>query len=200
MNQTPNILVLGATGKVGNVVLKELKNSKQETNIVLASRKQDQVDAWKKEGKAAVYIDLDNARTFPEALKGINRIFLIAGYTVAMIHQAKTLVDAAKDAGVEFIVHLGIFGNGKTTDPHFAWHEIVESYIKSSGIAWSNIHPNTFYDVVPAMFPVRGGAVQSFIGDKKTGQYSFLIQQQNINQLSLRRTLVLYKKNNHYTV
>jgi NAD(P)H dehydrogenase (quinone) len=31
-------------------------------------------------------------------------------------------VDAAADAGVEFIVHLGIFGNGRMTDPHFAWH------------------------------------------------------------------------------
>src|SRR5215471_1924566 len=24
----------------------------------------------------------------------------------------------------QFIVHLGIFGDGRSTDPHFAWHEI----------------------------------------------------------------------------
>jgi hypothetical protein len=29
-----------------------------------------------------------------------------------MVHQSKTIVDAAADAGVSFIVHLGIFGNG----------------------------------------------------------------------------------------
>jgi NAD(P)H dehydrogenase (quinone) len=59
-------------------------------------------------------------------LTGIDRIFLMAGYTAAMVEQAKTLVDAAEDTGVSFIVHLGVFGNGRSTDPHFAWHEMVE--------------------------------------------------------------------------
>jgi predicted oxidoreductase len=33
----------------------------------------------------------------------------------AMVHQSKTIVDAAADAGASFIVHLGIFGNGRMT-------------------------------------------------------------------------------------
>ena len=64
------------------------------------------------------------------ALMGIDRLFLTTGYTVEMVHQSKTINDAAEDAGLQFIVHLGIFGNGRTTDPHFAWHEMVERYIE----------------------------------------------------------------------
>ena len=36
------------------------------------------------------------------------------------------------DAGVSLIVHLGVFGNGRSTDPHFAWHELVEGSIEGS--------------------------------------------------------------------
>ena len=50
----------------------------------------------------------------------------MTGYTIHMVHQMKTITDAAVDAGVSFIVHLGVSGNGRSTDPHFAWHELVE--------------------------------------------------------------------------
>jgi DNA-binding LacI/PurR family transcriptional regulator len=80
-----------------------------------------QVGAWRRDGKEAVLLDLDRPETFRDALSGIDRIFLSTGYTVAMIHQSKTMVDAAADAGVKFIVHLGIFGNGRVTYAYGAW-------------------------------------------------------------------------------
>jgi len=49
-------------------------------------------------------------------------LFLLTGYTVDMLVQSKTLVDAAKKAGVRHIVHQGVFGQWDCTDPHFAWH------------------------------------------------------------------------------
>ena len=88
--------------------------------IVYSSRNRAQVEAWRQAGKDAVFLDLNDARTVPAALMGIDRLFLTTGYTVEMVHQSKTIVDAAEDAGLQFIVHLGIFGNGRTTDPHFA--------------------------------------------------------------------------------
>jgi NAD(P)H dehydrogenase (quinone) len=60
----------------------------------------------------------------------------MTGYTIHMVHQMKTITDAAVDAGVSFMVHLGVFGNGRSTDPHFAWHKLVERYIEGSGVAW----------------------------------------------------------------
>jgi uncharacterized protein YbjT (DUF2867 family) len=58
-----------------------------------------------------------------------------------MVHQSKTIVDAAADAGVKFIVHLGIFGNGRLTHGYGSWHEMVERYIEGSGVAWTHLHP-----------------------------------------------------------
>ena len=140
----PRILILGSTGRTGKAVIAELGQTPESSQPVYASRNREQVEAWRREGKDAVYLDLDDARTFPAALQGVDRLFLATGYTIQMVHQSKTIVDAAADAGVKFIVHLGIFGNGRMTDPHFAWHEMVERYIEGSGVSWSHIHPHFF--------------------------------------------------------
>ena len=39
-------------------------------SAIHASRNRDQVDAWRREGKDAVHLDLDDPRTFPEASRG----------------------------------------------------------------------------------------------------------------------------------
>ena len=102
-------------------------------------------------------------------LRGVDRLFLATGYTIHMVHQSKTIVDAAADAGVKFIVHLGIFGNGRMTDPHFAWHEMVERYIEGSGVSWSHIHPHFFMDNLLTTTPVVNGTFTWFMGDKHVG-------------------------------
>jgi uncharacterized protein YbjT (DUF2867 family) len=165
----PRILILGSTGRIGKAVIAELEQTPESHQAVYASRNREQVGAWRLEGKDAVYLDLDDARTFPAALKGMDRLFLATGYTIQMVHQSKTIVDAAADAGVEFIVHLGIFGNGRMTDPHFAWHEMVERYIEGSGVSWSHIHPHFFMDNLLTTAPVVNGTFRWFVGDKRVG-------------------------------
>src|SRR5277367_1836132 len=163
------ILVLGASGLTGGAIASTLDRGPADIEVVRAARKKEQVEAWKREGKQAVYLDLDDARTFPAALEGIDRLFLLTGYTISMLHQSKTLVDAAADSGVSFIVHQGIFGNGRSTDPHFAWHEMVERYIEGSGVAWCHLHPHVFMEnLLTVMRPV-GGALRWPMGDKRVG-------------------------------
>jgi len=168
-SKKPRILILGSTGRTGKAVIGELKQRADSIQIVYSSRNRAQVDAWRQKGKDAVFLDLNDARTFPAALTGIDRLFLATGYTVEMVHQSKTIVDAAADAGLQFIVHLGIFGNGRTTDPHFAWHEMVERYIEGSGVAWSHIHPHFFMDNLLTSVPVVNGRFYWFMGDKRVG-------------------------------
>lgn len=82
--QKPTVLVLGATGTVGGQVVKELEQS-QAVNVRIPSRKPEVVAQLKSEGKDAVYLDLDDPRTFALALAGVERVFLLTGYTVAML-------------------------------------------------------------------------------------------------------------------
>src|ERR1700716_2234278 len=167
ISKKPRILILGSTGRTGKAVIAEL--DRRSDSVVYSSRNRAQVDAWRQEGKDAVFLDLNDARTFPAALIGIDRLFLATGYTVEMVHQSKTIVDAAADAGLQFIVHLGIFGNGRMTDPHFAWHEMVERYIEGSGVAWAHFHPHFFMDNLLTTSPVVDGKLCWFAGDQAVG-------------------------------
>ncbi|HEX3349798.1 MAG TPA: NmrA family NAD(P)-binding protein [Acetobacteraceae bacterium] len=113
------VLVLGASGLNGGA-LAALLDEMDSIEVVRGARDPRTVAAWNDTGKTAVRIDLDDPLSFPKALAGVDRLFLMTGCTIHMVHQMKTITDAAVDAGVSFIVHLGVFGNGRSTDPHFA--------------------------------------------------------------------------------
>lgn len=165
----PRALVLGSTGRIGSMLVANLERMSHAVQVVYSSRTREQVEAWRGEGKEAVYLDLNDARSFPAALAGVDRLFLATAYNVDMVHQSKTIVDAAAEATVKFIVHLGIFGNGRMTDPHFAWHEMVERYIEGSGIEWAHLHPHVFMDNLLTVTPLVNGKFVWFMGDKAVG-------------------------------
>jgi uncharacterized protein YbjT (DUF2867 family) len=164
----PRVLVLGSTGLTGKTIAAELDAS-DRVEVVRVSRNPETVEQWRTGGRSATQLDLDDARTFPAALAGIDRLFVMTGYTVAMTHQTKTITDAAADAGVGHIVHLGIFGNGRSTDPHFAWHELVERYIEGSGVPFTHLHPHMFMENLLSVFTLRDGRLPWPAGDKPTG-------------------------------
>jgi len=156
MNSSSNLLVLGATGQVGKLVADNLK--RRGANFSVGSRRKANLEEIADQFGASRFIDLDDPRTFNEALKNITGIFLIGGYTVDMLVQSKSLIDAAKRNGVSHIVHLGAF-----TAEHdayatvFAWHQMIEAYLRDSGVAWTNLHPNMFMQNLLSVGAVKGG-------------------------------------------
>jgi NAD(P)H dehydrogenase (quinone) len=168
-SEQPRVLVIGATGQTGRLIVAEFDREPGKVSLRLAARKQADLDRMRAAGKDAVQFDLDDPQTFGTALFGVDRLFLLTGYTVDMLVQSKTLVDAAKKAGVRHIVHLGIFGQWDCTDPHFAWHQLIEKYIEASGIAWTHLHPNVFMDNLLTFFAPRGGTATVFFGEQRVG-------------------------------
>lgn len=106
MTDKPNILVLGATGKVGGEVISQLVNNKN-VNVVAATRSPEKAQSFKNKGINSVILDLDDPETIAPALKDIDRALLLTGYTVDMLRQSKRFLDTAKHTGVEHIVHIG---------------------------------------------------------------------------------------------
>jgi NAD(P)H dehydrogenase (quinone) len=165
----PTVLIIGATGQTGRLIAAELDVDPGNARLRLAARKHADIDRMQAAGKDAVHLDLDDPQTFGTALAGVDRLFLLTGYTVDMLVQSKTLVDAARKAGVGHIVHQGIFGQWDCTDPHFAWHQMIEKYIEASGIAWTHLHPNVFMDNLLTFSAPRGGVVMAFFGEQRVG-------------------------------
>lgn len=142
------VLVIGASGRVGSHVVKELDRNQQGVAVRLATSRPEVAEQWRAEARDAVVLDLDHPETFAQALRGVDRVFLLTGYSSAMLYQGKKFVDAAVDAGVSHIVHLGVFSSPEDRIPHFNWHVLIETYIEASGIAWTHLHPNVISDSV----------------------------------------------------
>jgi len=169
-DKKPVILVLGCTGTNGSQIVANLEKFNKEVTVRYSARRQDQVDKWKKEGKDAVFLDLDEPKSLGLAMHNVDRVMIITGYTVAMLQQAKCVVDAAYKAGVQHIVHLGIFADWDTTDPHYCWHQLIEAYIKQSGIKWTNLHNNVFMENLFTM--IHKGTVNDFWEGERVGWIS----------------------------
>ena len=157
------MLFLTSRSDAGDVV------SYPDLDVVRATRDTRQAEAWRAEGKPAVVLDLDDPRSFHAALQGVDRLFIMTGYSIDMVHKVKTIVDAAVQAGVGFVVHLGVFGDGKSTDPHYAWHELVERYIQGSGLSWCHVHPNFFMENLLSFMPILDDAITWPMADREIG-------------------------------
>ena len=121
MGEKPNILVLGATGKVGGAVVEQLVEN-EEINVVAATRSSEKVQAFKDQGINSVILDLDNPDTIAPAIENIARALLLTGYTVDMLRQSKRFLDTAKQQGVKHIVHIGASNAPTNKVAHWGGH------------------------------------------------------------------------------
>src|SRR5260221_2070206 len=161
MNSSSNLLVLGATGQVGKLVAKHLR--RREANFSVGTRRKANLEELADQFGSSRFIDLDDPRTFDQALKNITSIFLITGYTVDMLVQSKSLIDAAKRNGVNHIVHLGVFTRDHDAySTVFAWHQMIEAYVRVSGVAWTNLHPNMFMQNFLSVWSIKGGVYSAY--------------------------------------
>lgn len=166
---TPLIFLMGTTGQTGRLILEEFDRDPGNARIRIGVRKRKDLERLQAEGREAVLFDLDDPRTFGPALCGVDRMNILTGYTIAMTHQTKTVVDAAKKAGVKHIVNQGVFAADDATDSKYCWFALVEAYIEASGIAWTHLHPNVFLENMLSVSPPVGGTFSTFWGKNRVG-------------------------------
>ncbi len=159
------ILITGATGQVGSRTIDCLLKEK-DIEIVAAVRSLEKATPFTKRGIGTVILDFDDESTHLAALQGIHRLFVLTGYTVDMLRQSKALLDNAKKAGVQHVVHLGACGRDDTTVAHWAWHQFVERYIEWAGFSFTHLRPETFMQNLLSYGgekTIKNGVVHAFV-------------------------------------
>ena len=73
--------MLGASGQIGRFVVQQLDQTPGEVHVRVAARTPEQCLALQHEGPDAVLLDLDQPNTFAATLRGVDRAFLLTGYT-----------------------------------------------------------------------------------------------------------------------
>ncbi|MEM7772694.1 MAG: NmrA family NAD(P)-binding protein [Cyanobacteria bacterium P01_A01_bin.37] len=166
MTTQPNILVLGATGKVGAEVVRILAEF-DDVNVIAGVRSLEKAQHLKDQSIEIRHIDLDRQETLAPALNGVTRALLLTGYTVDMLKQSKAFLDTAKQARVEHIVHIGASGAPTNEVAHWGWHQFIEKYIEASGFRYTHLRPEAFMQNItgPGYRWLEGNRILNYAGN-----------------------------------
>jgi NAD(P)H dehydrogenase (quinone) len=159
------ILVTGATGNVGGRVLNRLYDDARTHDVVVAGVRNSEKGAkLESRGIPTVHLDFDDPASVVAAMQGIDRLFLLTGYSIDMLVQSKIALDAAKRAGVSHVVHLGAGGSDTQPFAHLAWHAYVESYIEARGFGYTHLRPRTYMDNLLRVIRPGSTVIRQFYG------------------------------------
>lgn len=136
-------LVIGCTGTVGSAVMKKLAS--QGVSVRCMSRTSDKLRQLLP-GVEGHIADLDDPSTLAAAFSGVDSVFLLVPVGPNETRQGLAAVEAAKAARVKKIVYLSVsMPEGSTHIPHFGSKIPVENAIKESGIVYTILRPNNFF-------------------------------------------------------
>ncbi len=161
--------VTGATGQLGKLVVEQLVNKAGKENIVALVRNPEKA---KDLGVEIRPFDYEQAGSLAGQLQGIDRLVMISANEIGKrARQHKNVLDAAKSAGVKWIVYTSLLHADSTTISLAAEHLETEKMLKNSGIE-STILRNGWY--TENYTSSIGGAIAggAFIGSAGSGKIS----------------------------
>jgi len=134
------ILVTGATGNVGRVVVERLLAAGR--NVRATGRTPESVSRMFGERVQAVALDFTDASTWTSAFDGVRGMFLMRPPQLGKPKtQMVPALDYARGQGIKQMVFLSLQGaEGNKVVPHAA----IESWLRTSGISWTFVRASFF--------------------------------------------------------
>lgn len=139
------ILVTGATGTIGSRVAEALR--KDGASVRVGVRTPSKAQDLAARGLEVVALDFDRPETVTAAVQGVDRIFLLTPFIEHFLGQVEAVVNAAKAAGVKFILRMSALGaNPDSSDRVTREHGQCEQRVQQSGLGWAILQPTFFQD------------------------------------------------------
>ena len=157
------IVVIGGTGTVGSQTVQELL--KRGTQVKVMTRSADRIASLPR-GIEGVVGSMLQPESLPSVFAGADRLFLITPLDRDETAQGIDAVDAAVAAGVRRIVYLSVHQADKAlTIPHFVSKLPVEGAIRASGVEYTILRPNNFYqNDLAVLDAIRNGIYPQPVG------------------------------------
>lgn len=161
------IAITGATGHLGRLVVNKLKEKVPSNNIIALVRSVQKAADLGVEAREA---DYNNAEALNKALNGVDTLLLISGSEVGKrVAQHKNVIEAAKKAGVKWIVYTSVLRADVSTLSIADDHSVTEAAVKSSGIQYTILRHGWYTENYTGSIPgaLAGGAFLGSAGDGK---------------------------------
>lgn len=135
------VMVTGASGNVGKYVLERLIAMGEQ--VVAAGTGIDKLNACYGKNKkiTTVYFDFTDQSTFENALKDVDRVFLMRPPHLGKPEDLFPFIQKLKDSNIKLVTFLSLMGVENNPIPP---HHKIEKYIIEQGIPFSHIRPGFF--------------------------------------------------------
>lgn len=129
------IVITGASGQLGRLVIEALLKKLPAHEIVAAVRNPEKVADLAARGVVVRLADYDQPASLVAAFKGADKLLLISANEVGRrVPQHRAVIDAAKAAGVGLLAYTSILHADTSPLPLAAEHQETESLIRASGL------------------------------------------------------------------
>jgi uncharacterized protein YbjT (DUF2867 family) len=136
------ILVIGGTGTVGSQVVRELLVRGAKVGVLTRQPEKARLP----DGVTVVRGDLLDPDTARHAFRGFDRVFMLNATGPTENHEGLMGVWGARAAGVQHFVYLSIHRLHTAPHiPHFASKMPIEAAVQASGMGWTILRPNNFF-------------------------------------------------------
>ena len=167
-----SIVVTGASGQLGRLVVEELLDRVPPSELVLVSRRPEFLGEFAARGATARRGDFDDPASLADAFAGAGTVLLISSGLEALgrrIDQHRAAIDAAAAAGARRVVYTSI-SNPVANNPQRTVSEenrATEELLHSSGLDWTILRNGTFAEVqlAPGSLAVAHGRIYTNAGD-----------------------------------
>ena len=139
------IAVIGATGNTGRAAVQELK-ALGENPLCVVRNPAKASEVLGGDARIAV-AEITDRPALEKALTGIKNVFMVTGHNPQTDEQQINILNAARAAGVEFLVKVSggrsVVGPDSQTIVGRAHHRVEEA-LKKSGLKWAILRPGLF--------------------------------------------------------
>ena len=142
------IVVTGATGNLGQLVVEGLVNEVPVEQIAVVVRDAAKAARFGELGVEVRVADYSDPASLADAFRDGEKVLLISGSEVGQrVPQHKAVIDAAKRAGVALLGYTSILG-GPAADIELAReHQITERYLIDSGLPYVLLRNGFYHEV-----------------------------------------------------
>ncbi|WP_127587167.1 SDR family oxidoreductase [Paenibacillus koleovorans] len=154
------ILVTGATGALGSIVVETLLKLVPAANVAVSVRDPQKAEHWKAQGVDVRHGDFNDPESLLTAFQGIDRLLLISSSELQnRAVQHKNAIHAAKANGARFLAYTSLADaqeSGLSLAPD---HQATEVAIRESGIPYAFLRNNWYLENEAGSFQaVKNGA------------------------------------------
>lgn len=162
------IVITGATGQLGRLVIASLLKKVPASSLVAAVRNPDKAKDLASAGVQVRQADYTAPESWKAALAGADKVLLISSSEVGQrINQHRTVIEAAREAGVKLLAYTSLLRADTSPLGLAAEHLATETMIRDSGIPYVILRNGWYTENYAASVPaaVEHGRVYGSAGD-----------------------------------